>query len=411
VATDVRDPRSIVTPAAFQIDPSLLGLPLATPRQRLIALGIDFALVGLLTALLSSVQLIIWGAIAIALVRVAFKRSGRSKPQAAALLMRTSAGCLGVFILFVALGVWATGRMGEDEREAALESVIERGAELAPELRREIGDMNYDGADTPEDALRVMRGGARRMRDVPLAVRRQLLRASVPPDATWAAQKDSLVELALVEGENGAGAGEAPDSAIAAVAALSDAEALRALAAATDSSTDDARVDALRSRAAQIVAADTLAALANEVEDLQSDVDNARQARADLEREAEESRSGAAAFVALLGDVWQEIGSALGLWTFYFTLLLTLWRGQTVGKRFMRVRVLRLDGQPIGWWSAFERAGGYAAGVATGFLGFAQIFWDSNRQCIHDKISETVVVVDGAERAPWEAEWARRTKS
>ena len=38
--------------------------------------------------------------------------------------------------------------------------------------------------------------------------------------------------------------------------------------------------------------------------------------------------------------------------------------------------------------------GGYAAGLATGLLGFAQIFWDKNRQAIHDKIAETAVVRD-----------------
>ena len=48
------------------------------------------------------------------------------------------------------------------------------------------------------------------------------------------------------------------------------------------------------------------------------------------------------------------------------------------------------------WWAAFERAGGYAAGFATGLLGFAQVYWDANRQCIHDRISGTVVVQDGA---------------
>ncbi len=64
----------------------------------------------------------------------------------------------------------------------------------------------------------------------------------------------------------------------------------------------------------------------------------------------------------------------------------------------MGIRVLRLDGEPITWWTAFERAGGYAAGFATGLLGFAQVIWDANRQAIHDRIVGTVVVLDGAEK-------------
>jgi uncharacterized RDD family membrane protein YckC len=42
--------------------------------------------------------------------------------------------------------------------------------------------------------------------------------------------------------------------------------------------------------------------------------------------------------------------------------------------------------------------------VATGLLGFAQIWWDSNRQAIHDRIVGTVVVRDGAEKVlDWES--------
>ena len=74
--------------------------------------------------------------------------------------------------------------------------------------------------------------------------------------------------------------------------------------------------------------------------------------------------------------------------------MLSWWKGQTIGKRLLRVRVLRLDGGPITWWVAFERAGGYAAGLATGFLGFLQVFWDANRQMIHDRIVGTVVALD-----------------
>jgi uncharacterized RDD family membrane protein YckC len=78
----------------------------------------------------------------------------------------------------------------------------------------------------------------------------------------------------------------------------------------------------------------------------------------------------------------------------YFTATVALWQGRTPGKRLLHIRVVRLNGKPIGWWAAFERFGGYAAGVATGLLGFAQIFWDKNRQAIHDKIAETAVVRD-----------------
>ncbi|MQA88607.1 MAG: hypothetical protein GEU90_00015 [Gemmatimonas sp.] len=69
-----------------------------------------------------------------------------------------------------------------------------------------------------------------------------------------------------------------------------------------------------------------------------------------------------------------------------------MWRGQTPGKRLLKIRIVRLDSRPISWGSAFGRYGGYAAGLATGLLGFLQIYWDRNRQAIQDKISGTVVI-------------------
>jgi len=49
---------------------------------------------------------------------------------------------------------------------------------------------------------------------------------------------------------------------------------------------------------------------------------------------------------------------------------------------------------------AFARYGGYAAGLATGAVGFLRLLWDPNLQAIEDKIAGTVVVkVDGTPRS------------
>lgn len=55
---------------------------------------------------------------------------------------------------------------------------------------------------------------------------------------------------------------------------------------------------------------------------------------------------------------------------------------------------MKLDGSDFSLWDSFGRYGGYGAGFATGLLGFIQVFWDSNRQAIQDKISETVVIYE-----------------
>lgn len=76
----------------------------------------------------------------------------------------------------------------------------------------------------------------------------------------------------------------------------------------------------------------------------------------------------------------------------YFTLLPFWWKGQTVGKRVLGLRIVELTGKPLTLMHAFSRYGGYAAGMATGGFGFLQVFWDHNRQAIQDKIAHTVVI-------------------
>jgi hypothetical protein len=52
----------------------------------------------------------------------------------------------------------------------------------------------------------------------------------------------------------------------------------------------------------------------------------------------------------------------------------------------------------------FEPYGGYIADFATGLLGFAQVYWDANRQGIHDRIMGTVGMREGAAKVEdWES--------
>jgi hypothetical protein len=94
----------------------------------------------------------------------------------------------------------------------------------------------------------------------------------------------------------------------------------------------------------------------------------------------------------LLARIADEMGISIGWSALYFTVFLTWWGGQTPAKRLFGIRAMRLDGRGISPWTAFGRFGGYAAGLATGLLGFLQVLWDPNRQAVHDKIAGTVVV-------------------
>lgn len=87
-----------------------------------------------------------------------------------------------------------------------------------------------------------------------------------------------------------------------------------------------------------------------------------------------------------------EIGAGLGWGILYFSLLPAWWRGQTLGKKVMRLRVVELSGQPITAMRSLKRYGGYVAGLATGGIGLLQLLWDPNRQGLHDKAAHTVVL-------------------
>lgn len=66
--------------------------------------------------------------------------------------------------------------------------------------------------------------------------------------------------------------------------------------------------------------------------------------------------------------------------------------GQTPGKAFMGVRVVRVDGGPMTVWTSVMRLFGYAVSFATLGLGFYVMLADNRRQGWHDKIARTCVI-------------------
>jgi uncharacterized RDD family membrane protein YckC len=95
-----------------------------------------------------------------------------------------------------------------------------------------------------------------------------------------------------------------------------------------------------------------------------------------------------------IDEATAELGLGLGWGIVYFSLLPAFWQGRTVGKALLKLRIAELSGRPLTPLRALKRYGGYAAGLATGGLGFAQALWDPNRQCLHDKAAHTVVLDD-----------------
>ena len=93
-----------------------------------------------------------------------------------------------------------------------------------------------------------------------------------------------------------------------------------------------------------------------------------------------------------------------GVYWGYFVIFETLWSGQTPGKRWMRLRVVREDGRPVRFFEVFVRnllrlvvdfmpAPTYALGVIS-------IIFSARSKRIGDFVAGTVVVKERATEAP-----------
>ncbi len=406
-----RDPRSIITPDAFEVAGHLVGTPLASPRRRAVAMLIDGFAIVLLTVATTNFSLLLGVVAAVFFMRAGFKRT-EVRNSVFGRAMRFSVGCLGFLIAIVTVVLWSIFGLGfdaSDELEQGLESG--RIQTLATGALAELGlfdDLVLQG--DREAVVTILDGAIRGARGLQLPedeVRDlvvQLRTDSTASALDIPAIVDSIMAATPVEAEFAeAESNEAMDEEFA---DLSDAQALAALLELESAEPDDEEAQdrraALQQRIAASLAEDTLRALGERVERLREDVEDAERARDDAQ--AEVNRLENRGLLSMVLNVLDELGFGFGWGALYLTIFLSWWNGQTVGKRMMGVRVVRLDGGPINWWIAFERAGGYAAGLFTGLLGFAQVWWDGNRQMIHDRIVGTVVVREGkAKVADWES--------
>jgi len=104
--------------------------------------------------------------------------------------------------------------------------------------------------------------------------------------------------------------------------------------------------------------------------------------------------------VAALAYSFVELG--------YFLIFEALWSGQTPGKRRQGLRVIRIDGQPIGWLESSIRNILRAVDLLAGFypLGIVVVFLSRNNQRIGDYAAGTVVIVERKQSVPAERKQA-----
>ena len=95
-----------------------------------------------------------------------------------------------------------------------------------------------------------------------------------------------------------------------------------------------------------------------------------------------------------------DLGSVLGFAVviLYFGITTYVGQGATPGKRLIGIRVVSLVHSRLSLWHCIERALGYAASSLEAGFGFLQYFKHPNRQTVHDRIAETIVIASKAPR-------------
>ncbi len=343
----VKDPKHIVTPFAFEVHPDLLGLPLATPRRRLFALLLDLLIASVLSALgafflaTSASILFFWLAI-----------RNRGTTWWKNTLRYGAASFISILVFALTFNV----TRGDDDNSAIINFTSPSGETVS----------------TPADQMDWSAFGQQMATlgtSDSLDIEEELERIA------------ETIEEQLGEGSLNRESGYHQDL-------FNDGFILnlRAIGFAI-SNRDTALVDSLILEIAPIIAYNEIAEMDSEIDRLDDRVDDLEDENGELAEQVENP-----SFLRSLKATAEDFGLSVGWVGVYFVLCLALFQGQTLGKKVLKLRVVRLNNKPIGLWYSFERFGGYAAGFATGFLGFFQIYWDANRQGIHDKIAATVVL-------------------
>jgi hypothetical protein len=356
---------------------------------------------------------------AVLLFWLAFRRPSK---DALGTFFRFSVGCLGFFVLLVTLIIVAAIRF-EGPIEDVLRALEEEGLDASLQVSREgmptesaafverldaaesltavralLALTGADNAFEASEAMETLVDLGRRGGFTEADIRTALL-GMIPDNAPWAGRGEELVRVALDAAPLPSDEEEAAPEESSEGAAEPEAPAWLAVPEAADS------LEALEDR---------IQSLERDVEDVEEALTNTRVTLAETEErlDAAENQS----FFDWIRRFLDDLGIGAGWAALYMTIIHVWGKGASVGKKIFGIRVVMIDKRPLSWWLSFERAGGYAAGFATGMLGFAQVLWDPNRQAIHDKVSETIVVKDRKDPipGPWMAEgkaqW-KRTRS
>lgn len=347
------DPKSLVTPYAFEIAPSVLYQPLASPLKRALAITVD----GLLVAALAENA----GWLFVLMVAITVIVHKRSQSLGSIVKWALYAFMLAGMVYALIGDGWNnrndisdTSQVGTHINvDSAEPETLQTVAELAnylPEVISTSSCQNYICAQQRLDSLK----DALNHSSLSSAEQARIIEELINELPLSANQKESL-KLKFVSTEN----------------------------IQAQSSVTDANIEQPVEEESIIASNDESDASTTNKVDWEALEDDSH-----FEEDQNSQSSPLAWLVGLLNDM----GLGFGWAAFYFTVFTAWFDGQTLGKKLLGISVIQLDGSKITLWAAFGRYGGYAAGFTTGLLGFMQVFWDANRQAIQDKISATVVV-------------------
>lgn len=361
--------REILTPFAFKIDQSLFGIALAVPWRRGLALLIDLLLVAILSGAPGELLAIL---VAITLFRLGSKKRAAKfgkKPG----LRKSALRVVGAFVVFVVLvdtlpSIFSSMDSFNHQIEQAGNVTVGDSNDSSDNQETYTEDYGFSkGAITIAAALAISQSDCADY-NCWLTLNTDLFSSYVELSPTDEESQGFIEYLAQKTSEK---ASFSPEQVLTFNRSLQEL-ALTAQQGVTDST--------LLTKASPIVATEPS--------------ENTAVANIDVKENSKTDNTPVYKGFAWLKGLIEDLGIGFGWAAFYFTMFTAIWHGQTPGKKVLRIRVIQLDGTPLSVWDSFGRYGGYGAGIATGLLGFAQIYWDPNRQAIHDKISATIVIDD-----------------
>lgn len=376
-----KETRDVVTPYAFSVCDDLVGIPLASPIRRGMALLIDLLLVAMLTNVSS---MFLAGLVAIMFFRAGNRLKQKKRFNGLRILLR---GFAALMLFVFALGVFDyTKYSATDERD-----YYDMGTSYYTPEEDKSGE-NFERELSAGEALKLVGLTAKYVT--------QAVNINQRIENQQCQDKVGCWEELVIPLANDLGTSRIPQkdaiTLFDEVLEQTEASLERQQVAVLKERMTEVFVKAKQSSVKKTEDGKSLTEPSNDSSPETAGIVTSEQQEPIAEKENEtetiESSPENYSVIEWVKGIVKDLGLGFGWAAFYFTASVAWLKGYTPGKSLLGIKIIKLDGKALNLWESFGRYGGYGAGLATGLTGFLQIIWDPNRQAIHDKISETLVI-------------------